>query len=117
MSTTATAPATVTWTNVCRVEDIIPATGVAALIKGQQIALVRPANDERVFAISNYDPISKAFVLARGIVGDKNGVLKISSPIYKQGFDLVTGQCLDDAAVKIPTYQVKVVNGQISVLA
>jgi nitrite reductase (NADH) small subunit len=116
MSAAATAPSTATWTTVCQVEDIIPATGVAALVKGQQIALVRPANDEQIFAISNYDPISKAFVLARGIVGDKNGVLKITSPIYKQGFNLITGQCLDDPTIKIPVYQVKVQNGTISVL-
>ena len=113
---TATAEAAATWITVCSVSDIIPATGVTALVKGQQIALVRPHNDEQIYAISNYDPFSKAFVIARGIVGDKNGTLKIASPIYKQNFDLRSGQCLDDSNITIPTYEVKVEDGKISVL-
>jgi nitrite reductase (NADH) small subunit len=121
MTTTATASATTAvrttaaWHAICRVEDIIPGTGVAALVQGVQIALVRPFADDQIFALSNYDPFSQAFVLARGIVGDKNGVLKITSPIYKQGFDLVTGSCLDDATVSIPTYPTHIEAGVISV--
>ena len=56
----------------------------------------------RLFAIGNFDPFSKAFVLCRGIVGDKGGVPKIASPIYKQTFDLRTGQCLEDPRVRVP---------------
>jgi nitrite reductase (NADH) small subunit len=115
--TTATAPAeqTATWTTVCRVDDIIPATGVAALIKGKQIAVIRPENSSTIYALSNYDPFSKAFVLSRGIVGTHKGQLKIASPIYKQGFLLETGVCIDDPTVSVPTYQVKIDNGVISV--
>ncbi len=104
------------WHTICSVEDIIPGTGVAALICGKQIALVRPAANDIIYAISNYDPFSKAFVLARGIVGDKGGILKIASPIYKQGFNLATGQCLDDESVSIPTYQTNIEDGLVSVL-
>ena len=35
-------------------------------------------------------------MISRGIVGDRGGVPKIASPIFKQSFDLRTGQCLDD---------------------
>ena len=108
--------ATAAWHTICSVEDIIPGTGVAALICGKQIALVRPTADHKIYAISNYDPFSKAFVLARGIVGDKNGILKIASPIYKQGFNLATGQCLDDESVTIPTYETNIEDGLVSVL-
>ncbi|MGE6795501.1 nitrite reductase (NAD(P)H) small subunit [Psychrobacter okhotskensis] len=39
---------------------------------------------------------------------DKVGsILYVASPIYKQRFDLVTGQCLDDTEVKLATYQVE----------
>jgi nitrite reductase (NADH) small subunit len=121
--TTATAagtsPVNVTaaWTKVCTLDDILPRTGVCALVRGKQIAIVRPNDSDQLYALSNYDPFSKAFVLSRGIVGDKAGVPKIASPIYKQNFDLRSGQCLDDATVKIPTYQVRVVGGGVELLA
>lgn len=118
MTATATASdsTTSTWHTICSVEDIIPGTGVAALIRGKQIALVRPGADDKIYAISNYDPFSKAFVLARGIIGDKDGVLKITSPIYKQGFNLATGQCLDDESVVIPTFKTNIEDGLVSIL-
>jgi nitrite reductase (NADH) small subunit len=116
---TATAVETesATWTRICSLDDLIPGTGACALVRGRQIALVRPADDQQVYALGNYDPFSKAFVLSRGIVGDRNGVPKITSPIYKQGYDLRTGQCLDDPAVKIPTYEVRVQDGKVELLA
>jgi len=104
-----------TWHDVCGLDDLVPGTGVAALIEDEQIALVRACDGVVVYALSNYDPFSRAQVIARGIVGDRSGVPKIASPIYKQNFDLCTGQCLDDATVSIETYPVRVVAGRIQV--
>jgi nitrite reductase (NADH) small subunit len=107
------------WIDVCRVDDITPDTGVAALIAGQQIAIVRvgagQGDDQQIFAVGNYDPFSRAFVIARGIVGDRAGVPKIASPIFKQNFDLRTGQCLDDSSVRLPSYPVRVRDGRIAI--
>jgi nitrite reductase (NADH) small subunit len=103
------------WIEVCELDDIVPGTGVAALVGGRQIAVVRPYRSAEVYAISNYDPFSNAFVLSRGIVGDKNGVLKIASPIYKQNFSLATGECLDDPTVRLPTYPARVRAGKVEV--
>jgi nitrite reductase (NADH) small subunit len=103
------------WIEVCALDDIIPGTGVAALVGGEQIAIVRPYASSEVFAISNYDPFSKAYVLARGIVGDRAGVAKIASPIYKQNFALATGECLDDPSVRIPVYPARVRGGRVEV--
>ena len=93
----------------------MPDTGVCALVGGRQIAIVRVGEGERVYAIDNFDPFSKAFVISRGIVGDKDGVPKIASPIFKQSFDLRTGQCLDDPTVAIPVYAIRLRAGQIEV--
>ena len=101
------------WTPVCALDDIVPDTGVCALIGGRQIALVRVGGGDRIYAIDNFDPFSKAFVISRGIVGDRNGVPKIASPIFKQSFDLRTGQCLDDPTVRLRSYPVRVVEGRI----
>jgi len=100
---------------VCALDDIVPDTGVCALLGGQQIAIVRVGAGEDVFAIGNFDPFSKAFVLSRGIVGDKGGVAKIASPIYKQSFDLRTGRCLDDPNVAVPVWPARVREGRVEV--
>ncbi|WP_437326169.1 nitrite reductase small subunit NirD [Sorangium sp. So ce381] len=105
------------WVDVCGVEDIIPNTGVCALVGKRQIALVRVGEGEEIYAISNFDPFSKAFVLSRGIVGDKGGVPKIASPIYKQNFDLRSGQCLDDPGVSVPVYPIRIRAGRVEIQA
>lgn len=103
------------WVEVCGVEDIIPNTGVCALVGKRQVAVVRVGEGEEIYAISNFDPFSKAFVISRGIVGDKGGIPKIASPIYKQSFDLRTGQCLDDPGVRIPVYPARIRGGRVEV--
>ena len=52
------------WVNICSIDDILPATGVCALLGQQQVAIFRPYHDDRVFAISNIDPFFNASVLA-----------------------------------------------------
>jgi len=98
-------------TVVCRLTDIEVEGGVAALVEGDAVAVFRTYGDQ-VFALSNFDPCSRASVLARGIVGtrdvDGTQVPFVASPMHKQAFDLRTGQCLDDAAVRVPTYDVSV---------
>jgi nitrite reductase (NADH) small subunit len=104
-----------TWEDACALDELLPETGVCALIAGRQVALVRTAVPDAVYAVGNFDPFSKAFVLSRGIVGDRGGVPKIASPIYKQSFDLRTGQCLDDPRVRVPSFEVRVERGRILV--
>ncbi len=106
--------ATTEWRDVCAIDDVLPGTGVAALIDGQQIAIVR-TRDGQFAALSNFDPFSNAFVIARGIVGDRAGVPKIASPIYKQNFSLETGECLDDPSVRLAVFPIRVVTGRIQV--
>jgi nitrite reductase (NADH) small subunit len=115
---TPESPATpATWIDVCSIDDILPNSGEAALIGGRQVALVRVSTGEtdEIYALSNYDPFSEAFVIARGIVGDRGGRPKIASPIFKQNFDLRTGVCLDDETVVLPTYAARVHAGRVEV--
>lgn len=107
--------ATTKWVDVCGLNEIAPNTGVCALVANQQVAIFRYGTESQVYALSNYDPFSKVNVLSRGIVGDRNGIPKVASPIYKQNFNLVTGQCLDDETVSIPTYAVQVVGDRVQV--
>ena len=115
LSAPISAAAIAPWFEVCALDEIMPNSGVCALIDGRQVAVVRVV--DAVYALSNFDPFSQAMVLSRGIVGDAKGVPKITSPIYKQGFDLRSGQCLDDASVRVPTYTCRVVDGRVQVQA
>ena len=101
-------------TPVCRVEAIEVEGGVTALVDGAAIAIFR-THDGNVYAMSNYDPFSRASVLSRGILGTRGDVPFVASPMHKQAFDLRTGQCLDDAAVRVPTYDVQVTDGLVHV--
>ncbi len=92
---------------VCALTDLNPQVGVPALIQGEQVAIFR-LNDGNVYAVSNYDPFSQANVIARGITGSLKGFDVVASPVYKQHFDLKTGQCLEDASVSLKTYPVQI---------
>jgi nitrite reductase (NADH) small subunit len=111
--TTSTTVSTTVWVDVCGVDDLVPGRGVAALVGRLQVAVFLV--DGELFALSNFDPWSKAFVLSRGIVGSRGDRLKVASPVYKQSFDLRTGQCLDDADVSVPVFAVHVVDGRVQV--
>ncbi|MDB4989193.1 MAG: nirD [Myxococcaceae bacterium] len=102
------------WTRVCPLDEIVPDTGVCCLVGQKQVAVFR-LGDDRVLAIGNFDPFSRANVLARGIVGDRDGRPKVASPIYKQSFALDTGECLDDETVSVPAYEVRVNDGIVEV--
>lgn len=104
-----------TWVDVCALDDLIPDRGVCALVGDRQVAIFRVTPHDELFAVSNYDPFSRAFVLSRGIVGSHGDAPKVASPVYKQTFDLRTGTCLDDGSVHIKTYGVRVVNGRVQV--
>jgi len=94
------------WIAVCRLTDIVPNTGVCALVAGRQVAVFR-LDDDSVHAIDNHDPFSRANVLSRGIVGDVKGELVVASPVYKHHFSLASGQCLEDPAVRIAVFAVR----------
>jgi nitrite reductase (NADH) small subunit len=103
-----------TWVAVCKLTDIVPNTGVCALVGDQQVAVFRVDND-RLYAISNHDPFSRANVLSRGIVGDIKGELVVASPVYKQHFSLATGQCVEDSQVSVTVYPVRLDSDQVLV--
>jgi len=107
-----------TWTKVCRLTDLDVERGAAALVNGQAVAIFR-THDDTVYALGNQDPFSRAGVLARGIVGTRTvageEVPFVGSPMHKHAFDLRTGRCLDDEAVTVAAFEVRVVEGAVLV--
>ncbi|MFJ4691578.1 nitrite reductase small subunit NirD [Streptomyces sp. NPDC088766] len=95
------------WFTVCDLSLLVPGRGVAALLPdGRQAALFRDRAGE-LYAVDNRDPFSGAAVLSRGLTGSVQGRPFVASPLLKQRFDLRSGQCLDDDAVRITTYEVR----------
>lgn len=109
------------WVQVCSIDDLVPGSGVAALVLGQQIALFfLPADgqltqSQRVYALANQDPASGANVMARGLLGDINGERVVAAPLYKHHFSLDTGRCLEDDTWQVPVWPARIVDGQVEI--
>lgn len=103
------------WVPVCRLDRIAPGAGVAARLGDVAVAIYRVVVDgvDRVYALDDRDPFTGVRVLSRGIVGDRDGVLKVSSPLHKQSFALATGACLDDPARGVAVFDARVVDGVV----
>ncbi|MEI8658561.1 nitrite reductase small subunit NirD [Vibrio sp. Hal054] len=102
---------------ICQISDIIPGTGVCALVNGEQVAVFRPTDAEEVFAISNTDPFYQSNVLSRGLICEHKGELWVASPLKKQRFNLATGGCMEDERFSVKSYQARVTKGEVEIAA
>lgn len=102
---------------VCDIQDIVPGTGVCALIDGQQVAVFRPSAEEKVHAISNMDPFYQSNVLSRGLIVEHQGELWVASPLKKQRFNLTTGACMEDERFSVKAYKARVTKGAVEISA
>ncbi|GAB5451273.1 MAG: nitrite reductase small subunit NirD [Halioglobus sp.] len=103
-----TAVATMDWQLICSRQDLVAGGGVCALVNHAQVALFYlPGETPELYAIGNFDPLGQANVLSRGIVGSLGERLVVASPLYKQHYDLVTGECLEDDTVRVPVYHAR----------
>ena len=106
------------WNVLCKKNDLIPHSGVAALHNGQQIALFYiPGYETEVFATCNNDPFSGANILARGIVGNLQDEPMVASPLYKQHFSLKSGVCMEDEEIKIRVWPVRLQGEHVEIIA
>ena len=104
-----------TWIDVCDLDELVPHSGVAALVGKRQVALfLVPYAEPSVYAIGNWDPLGHANVLSRGIVGDLGGELVVASPLHKQHYRLADGSCLEED-VSAGHYPVRVVDGRVQI--
>lgn len=102
------------WQRICRVEELQVDRGATALAHGSALAVFRTVDDQ-VYAVGNHEPVARASVLARGIVGSRDGVPTVFGPTHRHAFDLRTGRCLDDPHLSVPSYPVQVVDGVVFV--
>ena len=113
---------------ICPLEALTPERGAAALLPdGTQIGVFL-LDDGSVHAVQQLDPYSGTHILSRGLVGthrltvegesEERLVPTLSSPMYKQTWDLDTGAVIDaggGAAHPIAVFDVEVRDGQVHV--
>ena len=112
-ATPTVAPST-RWAAVCRLDDLLPERGAAALFGDVQVAVFRLHGDT-VRAIGNRDPLSGAYVMSRGIVGTRGAATVVVSPMHKQAYDLDSGVCLDNPRASVPVFPARVRDGLVEV--
>ncbi|WP_158774818.1 nitrite reductase small subunit NirD [Cobetia sp. L2A1] len=115
------------WVTLCQREDLVEGSGVAAWHETSeaqqsqsfQIALftlpTTGGDAPQVFAIDHRDPVSGANVMARGLLGDQSGEPLVISPLYKQRYRLKDGQCIEDAALRLKVWPVRVEGNAVQV--
>lgn len=115
---------------ICPLGALTPERGAAALLPdGTQIAVFL-LDDGSVRAVQQHDPYSRSNILSRGLVGthlltvegEAEGRLvpTLSSPMYKQSWDLDTGAVLDSGGgerLPIAVFDVEVRDGHVHVSA
>jgi nitrite reductase (NADH) small subunit len=124
LTMSAGTPLVTDWVAVCTLRQLFPERGVAVLVGDEQVALFRITGGRSgalgrpadvVHAVGHRDPFSGAHVMARGILGSAGDRDTVASPMYKQVFDLRTGECLTEPGVRLPVHRTLVVGGLVHV--
>jgi len=101
------------WITVCTQQDLTPNAGACIQFKEEQVAIFYCLRSQSLYAVGNFDPIGQANVISRGMMGSVQGKTYVASPLYKQRFDLVSGECLDSPDHTLKTYAVRMEEAQI----
>lgn len=101
------------WNTICKESDIAPGVGICALHQGQQVAIFKSQDGNKLYAVSNFDPVGEANVMSRGLTGSAGDAYYVASPLYKERYNLATGECLDNAELSLKTFEVRADNGAI----
>ncbi|MDO5751171.1 MAG: nitrite reductase small subunit NirD [Rothia sp. (in: high G+C Gram-positive bacteria)] len=99
------------WTLICPDSELELNWGEVALVNGHQYAIVKTKHG--TFAYDHKDPNSGALVMARGIVGEKDGTATIASPLYKEVYRLDTGENVSGADYTLPVYPLEIRDGSV----
>ena len=101
------------WVKVGEVAEFPAESGLAIKYGNAQIAVYNFASRGQWYACQNMCPHMQDMVLARGLIGDENGVPKVACPQHKKAFALDSGECLSGEPYKVRTFPVKVEAGAV----
>jgi nitrite reductase (NADH) large subunit len=103
------------WVRLARAETFPKDGGRSVRYGNAQIAVFNFESRGEWYATQNKCPHMKDMVLARGLIGDQQGVPKVACPLHKKNFSLADGSCLGDDEYRIRTFPVKVEDGWVCV--
>lgn len=95
------------WVTVGKTSDLIADAGVGVQVGNEQVALFLIRQTNAIYAVSNFCPVNRVNIIARGIVGDINGEPVVASPLYKEHFSLLTGKCLEQPELDLAVWSVR----------
>jgi nitrite reductase (NADH) large subunit len=103
------------WVKLARADSFPKDGGRTVRYGNSQIAVFNFESRGEWYATQNKCPHMKDMVLARGLIGDQQGVPKVACPLHKKNFSLSDGKCLSDDEYRILTFPVKVEDGWVFV--
>lgn len=104
---------TAQWIKVATQSDFEEDLGACVKVGDTQIAIFNTHGKTQWYAVENRCPHEHQYVLARGIVGDRQGEPKVACPLHKRAFSLKTGQCLNDNLSALRVFDIKCENQDI----
>jgi nitrite reductase (NADH) large subunit len=96
-----------------RVADFPVDGGRTVKVGRTQIAVFRFASRGEWYACQNLCPHKREMVLARGIIGDQNGIPKVACPLHKKTFSLESGACLSGENYQVQVFPVRVEDDEV----
>lgn len=103
------------WYKAAPVSAFPENAGACIKYGDRQIAVFNFSRKGKWYACQNLCPHKLEMVLARGLVGDEQGIPKVACPLHKRTFSLETGENLNADLPPIATYPVKVDDGFVYV--
>ncbi|MHB1559774.1 MAG: nitrite reductase large subunit NirB [Isosphaeraceae bacterium] len=103
-----THPAANRWVRVGSVSDFPRDGGMAVECGELEIAVFRFESRGEWYACQNTCPHRREAVLARGIIGDQQGIPKVACPMHKKTFSLESGDCLSGDDYRVEVFPVRV---------
>ncbi|GIZ10183.1 nitrite reductase small subunit NirD [Flavobacterium sp. UMI-01] len=102
-----------TWFKAGKTSDFPADGGGCIKYKNKQIAVINFERRNEWYACQNVCPHKMEMVLSRGMIGSADEIPKIACPIHKKTFSLKDGSNLSGDDLKIATYPVKIVEGEV----
>ncbi|MCF6296735.1 MAG: nitrite reductase small subunit NirD [Flavobacteriaceae bacterium] len=98
------------WFKAGPIDSFFKNGGACVKYKDLQIAVFNYKRKDKWYACQNICPHKLEMVLSRGMLGDNQGIPKISCPMHKKTFSLETGENLNGDLDAIAIYPVKIKN-------
>lgn len=105
--------AVTTWFPAAPVDQFVPDAGACIKYKDIQVAIFYLSRVDKWYACQNLCPHKLEMVLARGLVGDEQGIPKLACPMHKKTFSLETGKSISGDVDDIAVYPTKIEDGYV----